>query len=232
MLPDRPLKQQEKLEYLIGLRPAEPVGWQLAFGVHGFIWCGVAISMLLFGLYPSIWELRIGTGSFPAVSTAALATAVVAFIVSGVLLPPPRTPERAVRNFYKLVLRGNLSGAWKMLILPAQKSIAGPFSSLENFAAYWNDKRRVLGLRDRGLKLNAFRIHPSRSGIVLCEMDLVVEAKQVYIPLVGSMDFGESYTYTVRKLLVPQGREWFLWSGEFVADDEDYVDWLFQGPVS
>lgn len=207
----------------------EPVGRRLAFGEHGCIWTGIAAFMAIPGfvaivagvLDPEV-QFFIGVGCF------LLVFALICLLPSGIVRLAPISPDRALRNFFEFIARGNFWAAWAM-VSPLEKEIGGfPCRDYEEFRDYWRKARKDLKLRAGKLFFESVDYYQMDTDVVRAEFQLNAEGNVIILPapyIAGVIQFGGN-RYVVSKVMVRHGDEWFMWCGEFMGAEESEVSWF------
>lgn len=219
----------EKLALVTTVKPREPVGVRFAFGEHGCIWLG--FTTLMFALCAGAISGFVTSGE-PIFSVAAGLTGLIGLVcvyVSKIRFGAPTSPERAMRNFYEFISRGNYKAAWDMLVPLEHNKESGEFESFDAFRAYWKRTRKELKLRSGKLFFQEVQVTPGPSGVAICSLKIQAAADMIIAPALiatATVSLGADREYQIQKLVVPFGAEWRIWSGEFVGADEHDLSWL------
>lgn len=228
-----PLFGYEKLVRVRASQPT-PVGFRLAFGQHGCIWTVFATMMFSLSMLALIGSASTGSGVFVFAAVFTGLAGLACLYAGKVFYLAPASPERAVRNFFDFISRGNFKGAWEMLVPTEREEGQGLFRGFEDFRKYWREARRAMGLRSGKMFYEEAALETLGPDVVMCRMLVQAAAQQLFLPVPGgfaSTPLGHDRQYYVQKLVVRVGRDWLIWSPEHFGDDEADLSWLAANSV-
>jgi hypothetical protein len=226
---DRPATGAEKLKIVQGSKPHEPVGTRYAFGEHGCIWTGFATLMFVGAAGATAGGIGENSSTFFGVAAFLIVVGLSCLFVSRIRFGSPSTPDRAVRNYFELIARGNYKAAWAMLVPSEHAGGIGTFEGYEAFRNYWRQTRKAANLRSGKLFFSDVAVHEPIAGVSVCELNLEAAATSIVVPglfVTGTATLGDGRQYAMRKIAVKFGDEWRMWAPEFMSEDEAEIEWL------